>query len=402
MGRTRSGAKAKGSGATPAPPRVAPSSPAPAAPVATALPTLRPLVVDERAVAAVLGLVALAVLLQAISSVLLPLLFVGVATFVGAPLVVGLERRGVPRAAGSGIVVVGAMLAFAGLLALVLPALVKDLIVLFQKAPAALSALGAKLEGAIGVPIPTSVKDLSDLAASEVLEQLSPVAATGGAIVKQGALGLWRGAASALGFVLQALLVPVITYFVLSELPEVRRMVWALWPARARGAALRYGPLVDDALTGLIRGQITVAGIMALIYAVGLGISGVPLTLGIAVLAGAAYLIPFASATVCLVLAVAFSLLELGSGALGPIVGAGITAGVVQILEGYVLTPRIVGEKAGLSPLATLLAVLCGGSAAGFLGVLFALPVGAVAAIVIRDLALAAPVPSAEPPRVTA
>jgi predicted PurR-regulated permease PerM len=179
-------------------------------------------------------------------------------------------------------------------------------------------------------------------------------------------------------------------------------MVWALCPDRARATALRYAPLVDDALTGLVRGQVTVAAIMAVIYAIGLFIAGVPLTLAIAVLAGAAYLIPFASATVCLVLAAAFSLLELGTGALWPIVGAAITAGVVQLLEGYVLTPRIVGEKAGLSPLATQLAVLCGGSAAGFLGVLFALPVGAIAAIVIRDLAARAPVPSAEPSGVTA
>jgi predicted PurR-regulated permease PerM len=141
---------------------------------------------------------------------------------------------------------------------------------------------------------------------------------------------------------------------------------------------------------------------MAVLYAIGLFISGVPLTLAIAVLSGAAYLIPFASAAVCLLLAVTFSLLELGTSAVVPIVGATVTAGVVQLVEGYWLTPRIVGEKAGLSPLATLLAVLCGGSAAGFLGVLFALPVGAVAAIVVRDLAARASVPSAEPPRVTA
>lgn len=399
MARKRTKTQPKAPEATPAPPpAVAPAL----APVGATTATLRPLVVDERAVLLLLGLGATVAVLSAISSVLLPLLFVGVATFVGAPFVAGLERRGVPRAIGSGIVVVGALLIVLGLLALVVPALVGDLIALFQRAPAALTALATWIETTFGVAIPTSVRDLSGLAASELVEQLSPVAATGGAIVKVGAVGLYKGAASAVGFLLQALLVPVIAYFVLSELPEVKQIVWALWPDRARGAALRYAPLVDDALTGLVRGQVTVAAIMAVIYAIGLFIAGVPLTLAIAVLAGAAYLIPFASATVCLVLAAAFSLLELGTGALWPIVGAAITSGVVQLLEGYVLTPRIVGEKAGLSPLATLLAVLSGGSAAGFLGVLFALPVGAVAAIVIRDLAARAPVPSAEPSGVTA
>ena len=65
--------------------------------------------------------------------------------------------------------------------------------------------------------------------------------------------------------------------------------------------------------------------------------------------------------------------------------GALITSVVVQLLEGYLLTPRIVGHRAGLSPLAALLAVLLGGAAAGFLGVLFALPVGAVCALVLRE-----------------
>lgn len=399
MARKRTKTSTKQPEATQAPPLAVASVSATAM---TATATLRPLVVDERAVLLVLGLGATVAVLSAISAVLLPLLFVAVATFVGAPFVTALERRGMPRAIGSGVVVVGAMLIVLGLLALVVPALVRDLVALFERAPAALSALAARVETTFGVTIPTSVRDLSGLAASELVEQLSPVAATGGAIVKVGAVGLYKGAASAVGFVLQATLVPVITYFVLAELPEVKQMVWALWPTRTRATALRYGPLIDDALTGLVRGQVTVAAIMAVIYAIGLAISGVPLTLAIAVLAGAAYLIPFASATVCLVLAATFSLLELGTGALWPIVGAAITSGVVQLLEGYVLTPRIVGEKAGLSPLATLLAVLCGGSAAGFLGVLFALPVGAVAAIVIRDLAAQAGVPSAEPPGVTA
>jgi predicted PurR-regulated permease PerM len=401
VARKRTKTSTKQPEATQAPPPAVASVSATAT-TATATATLRPLVVDERAVLLVLGLGATVAVLSAISAVLLPLLFVAVATFVGAPFVARLERRGIARPIGSAVVVVGAMLIVLGLLALVVPALVRDLIALFERAPAALSALAARVETTFGVTIPTSVRDLSGLAASELVAQLSPVAATGGAFVKEGAIGLYRGAASAVGFLLQASLVPVITYFVLAELPEVKQMVWALWPTRARATALRYGPLIDEALTGLVRGQVTVAAIMAVIYAIGLAISGVPLTLAIAVLAGAAYLIPFASATVCLVLAATFSLLELGTGALWPIVGAAITSGVVQLLEGYVLTPRIVGEKAGLSPLATLLAVLCGGSAAGFLGVLFALPVGAVAAIVIRDLAVRAVVPSAEPSGVTA
>src|SRR5690606_11404239 len=142
---------------------------------------------------------------------------------------------------------------------------------------------------------------------------------------------------------------------------------------------------VNTALSSLVRGQLTVAAVMAVLYVIGLGISGVPATLAISILAGAAYLVPFASATVALILSVAFSALELGDGAFGPIIGAAITGVVIQLIEGYGLTPRIVGDQAGLSPLATLLAVLLGGAAAGFVGVLFAIPVGAILALILRE-----------------
>ena len=389
MARKQSATKTTRPTATPAPLSKASSSSTLLATeqVLRADTSLRPVVVDENLLLMLVGLAAVGGVLWAIQGVLLPLLFVGVATFLGAPAVASLEKRGVPRAVGSALVLAAAGLALLGLAALVLPTLLRDLMDLVGRAPELLRNLASRVEALTGVAIPKNIKDVTDLAATELFDQLSSVAASGGALMGKGALGLFHGAVSAMGFVAQALLVPVITFFVLTELPEAKRMAWALWPVRARATTHHYLPLVNEALSALVRGQLTVAFIMAGIYALGLGIAGVPSALAIAVLAGAAYLVPFASGTVCVVLAAAFSLLELGTGAVGPIVGSVVTAAVVQLVEGYVLTPRIVGEKAGLSPLATLLAVLCGGSAAGFLGVLFALPVGAIVAIVVRDVA---------------
>lgn len=418
MARKKTTQKAKAGAAKPAAPSAAtsgatPKAPPPArstplvSPRRAGLRALRPVVIDERMLWTALGLVAAGATLWSISGVLLPLLFVGVFTFLSAPVVAWLEARRVPRAAGAAIVILVSGLVITGLGALVLPALIRDLVELARATPELLLVLAGKIETMAGITIPKTIKDLSGLASDEVIDRLSPLAKSGGALVGQGALGIAKGAASAAGAMLQVLLVPVITFFVLSELPEVSTMVWGLWPDRARPLTKRYGPLVQLALSGLVRGQLIVAGIMAGIYALGLSIAGVPLSLAIALLAGAAYLIPFASASTCVVLAIAFSLLELGGDAFRPVIGAVITAGVVQLLEGYVLTPRIVGEKAGLSPLATLLAVLCGGSAAGFLGVLFALPTGAVIAIVVRDIArgrlsLSAEAPGPAPVEVSA
>lgn len=345
---------------------------------------LRPIVVDTRLFAWLLVIVALAGFVWLVRDVLVTLLFVGVLTFVGAPIVERMERK-IPRAAAAGLFVVGAVLVLIALLALVVPPLVGDLVRLFEATPDLLKRLAGWLEASFDVVIPTSVAELSSEASRELLDQLLPLAKSGGGIVRSGALGVLKGAAGAAAFVGQAFLIPVLAFFVLAELPKVGEVVRGLVPRGSRTLLAHYLPLMNESLSKLVRGQLLVASIMAAIYVVGLSISGVPFALAIAVLSGAAYLIPFASGAVCLSLSAAFALLELQSAALPPLVGALITVVVVQIVESYVLTPRIVGAEAGLSPLAAVLAVLFGGAAAGFLGVVFALPAGAVIALILRE-----------------
>ncbi len=359
-----------------------------AAVVAEAAPSSAPLrliVLDQRLLAPFAALSVLLGALWLVRGVLVPLLFVGVLTFLGAPFVDRVARRGWPRSIGAGLFLHAGVLLIVGLFALVVPPLVRDLAIVVQRAPEALQAGVVFVEKTFRLTLPRTLSELTGDASRELLARLSPVAEKGGALVGEGALGLARGAASAAGMLAQALLVPVITFFVLTELPGFIGVVVDLSPARVRAWGRRYAPLIDQSLSALVRGQLTVAALMAVIYAIGLLISDVPAALAIAVLAGAAYLVPFASASVAFVLSAAFALLERGTDAGAPILGAVITCVIVQLIEGYVLTPRIVGEKAGLSPLATLLAVLLGGTAAGFLGVLFALPVGAMLAVVLRE-----------------
>ncbi len=347
--------------------------------------SLRPIVVDTRAVWLVLGLLALLAVLYAVRGVAITVVFVAVVTFLCEPLVVRLERRGLGRSAGAAVVIGGLVVVVLGLAALVLPALIADLSQLIGRWPELLQSASTFVERLTGFVIPTSVKELSGAAGAALFEQLSPVAASGGALVGQGALSIARAAASLVGSFGEGVLVVVFSYFVLAEWPAVRTLLATNAPTSWRAPAAHYLPLVEEALSALVVGQLTVAAIMACIYAVGLWIAGVPAALAIAVLSGAAYIIPFASVTTCMLLSTAFALLELGTQALWPIVGAGVLCAVIQVIEGYLLTPRIVGEKAGLSPLATLTAVLLGGSSGGFLGVLFALPIGAVVALVLRE-----------------
>ena len=352
--------------------------------VASVTPALRLLVVDLHLLWTVVALALIAGFVWLIRGALPPLLFVCVLAFLGAPVVDRLARS-IPRGVAAAVFVLSAALAVIALLSLVVPALIGDLVTLFQKLPALLKEAATWAERTFSIAIPTRIEDLSSEASKELLDQLLPFAKGGGAIVGTGALGVLAGAIGAAALLAQAFVVPVLAFFLLSELPRVGQLVQSLTPNAVRGVLSYYGPRVNETLAGLVRGQLLVASMMAVLYVLGLSISGVPLALAIGAIAGAAYLVPYASGVVCFILAAAFSLLELQGHAVRPIVGTVITIVVVQLIEGYLLTPRIVGEKAGLSPLAALLAVFLGASAAGLIGAVFALPTGAVVALMLRE-----------------
>ena len=368
------------------------------------LARMRVFVVDTRLLWMIIGLACLATALWTVRSLLVPFLFVGVLTFLGAPVTARLQRH-MPRAVAAAAFVAAAGLLLVALLALVVPPLISDLIALFSNLPTLWRELMVWLEVRFQVALPTSIGELSSQASKDLLEKLTPMASTSGGFLKSGALGLLKGAAGAAGLVVQLALVPVLAFFLLSEWPRTKETLRVFVPRAWQRIAEHYAPRIEHTLGSLVRGQLLVASMMAVLYLIGLSISGVPFALAIATIAGAAYLIPFASGAVCMILAVAFSLLELKGAALAPIIGAAITCLLVQLIEGYVLTPRIVGAKIGLSPLAVVLAVLFGGAGAGFLGVVFALPVAAVLALVLAEEAqrrgglqvTASPNPEAKP-----
>ena len=247
----------------------------------------RPILVDTRAVWLVLGLLALLSALYAVKGVAITVVFVAVVTFLCEPLVVRLERRGLGRAAGAGVVIGGLVVVVLGLAALVLPALIADLSELIGRWPELLQSASTFVERLTGFVIPTSVKELSGAAGAALFEQLSPVAASGGALVGQGAMSIARAAASLVGSFGEGVLVVVFSYFVLAEWPAVRALLATHAPKAWRAPAAHYLPLIEEALGALVVGQLTVAAIMAGIYAVGLWIAGAPAALAIAVLSGA-------------------------------------------------------------------------------------------------------------------
>jgi predicted PurR-regulated permease PerM len=180
------------------------------------------------------------------------------------------------------------------------------------------------------------------------------------------------------------LVVPVIAYYMLVDFDRVKAGILSVVPVRYKDDVVRRAVKVDELLSGFLRGQLTVCLTLGVLYALGFTVIGVPMAVVIGLASGFLAIVPYLGNVVALGSAVLMCLLEFGFDLhLAFVVGWYV---VVQNLEGFVLTPRIVGGSVGLHPVTVIVALLIGGDLLGFLGLLVAVPVAAVVQVFVREL----------------
>lgn len=193
-----------------------------------------------------------------------------------------------------------------------------------------------------------------------------------------------RSGFTMLAWAMNLALVPILTFYFLRDWDLLVERVAALVPRGYIATVSRLARESNDVLAAFLRGQFLVMLALGAIYATGLSLSGLSLGLLIGMVAGLISFIPYLGATTGVVLAVLAALVQARGFDLPLMAGVAITFTVGQLLESYVLTPRIVGDKIGLHPVAVIFAVMAGGQLFGFLGMLLALPVAAVANVLLR------------------
>lgn len=176
-------------------------------------------------------------------------------------------------------------------------------------------------------------------------------------------------------FLLNLIFIPVFAFYLLVDFPKIKQGFRDLLPLPYRETVLDRIREVDQAVAGFVRGQLTIALILAAINSIGLLIIGVPLGLVIGIVAGLANMIPYMALIVGLAPALFFCWVEHQSVARLVAVVAVFTG--AQLLEGTVLSPRILGKSVNLHPVWVLLAVIAGGSLFGFVGMLVSVPAAA-------------------------
>lgn len=315
-------------------------------------------------------------LLWLLAPVLSPFVAAAVLAYALAPLVDRLAKR-LPRVLAVVIVEVVVLLVLVSLVLLIVPILTKELPLLREQIPLLAARLNTELAPwlqKLGVPVALDVPTIK----SFVLEHFGDNAGNWLTTI----LGSVRiGGSVLLALIGNMILIPVVLFYLLMDWPNLLQRVWVLVPPRARSTVADFLRECDEMLGHYLRGQLMVMGVLAVFYSSALAIAGFDLALPLGVFTGVAVFIPYVGFGLGLVLTLLAGVLEFAS--FYPVMVVAVVFGVGQLLESFVLTPRLVGERIGLSPLMVIFVLLAFGHLLGFVGVLVALPLSAVGLVAL-------------------
>jgi predicted PurR-regulated permease PerM len=174
----------------------------------------------------------------------------------------------------------------------------------------------------------------------------------------------------------------VVTFYLLRDWDLMVERVHRMVPRRIEPTVARLAREVDQVLGAFVRGQLTVMLALGLIYGVGLTVIGLSVGPLIGMIAGLLSFVPYLGFIIGLGASLIAALVQHGDWL--HVLLVLVVFAVGQVMEGYVLVPRLVGGKIGLHPVAVIFAVLAGGHLFGFLGVLLALPAAAAIMVLLR------------------
>jgi predicted PurR-regulated permease PerM len=308
----------------------------------------------------------------------MPFVLAGVLAYALQPLVDKLAARRVPRWLGAGVAIVVLMLLALGVLLLIVPVITKQLPLLKEQVPLLLERmndslvpLAARFGLDVGVDVEQVRTWLRGLVSGHEDELL------------QGLLASLRIGGSAFAAVLgNLLLTPMVAYYLLLDWAGLVQRFQTLIPPRWRAHTESFLNETDEVLGQYLHGQLLVMGILALLYTVGMALVGLKLALPIGVFTGLAVFVPYLGFGLGLILALLAALLQFQS--LSGVAAVAAVYGAGQLIESLYLTPRLLGDRIGLHPIAVIFALMAFGHLFGFVGVLIALPVSAVLLVALR------------------
>ena len=187
-----------------------------------------------------------------------------------------------------------------------------------------------------------------------------------------------------MGFAANLFLVPVVAFYLLRDWDKMMANLGMLLPRNVEPVAVTLLKECDEVLGAFFKGQLMVMVALGVVYSLGLGLIGLQFAILIGMLAGLASIIPYMGFALGFAAALIVALFQFdGLSGMAMVVAVFVFG---QAMEGWVLTPMLVGDKIGLHPVAVIFALMAGGQLFGFIGLLIALPMAAIIMVLLRHL----------------
>ncbi|MPT22689.1 MAG: AI-2E family transporter [Starkeya sp.] len=316
-----------------------------------------------------------------LSSVLLPFVAGLALAYFLNPVTTWLQRRGVNRLVASLATITLTLLLGILLMLLVLPIFGSQLAAFIQRLPEYIGKLQNLLtgEGESAAWLRDFVGDRLPSIQSGVNELVSQGAAYMLTLIQ----GLWTGGQALLSVFSLLVITPVVAFYILNDWYSMVHKVDSWLPVRHRATIRDIAGQMDGAIAGFVRGQSLVCLILGSFYAISLTMTGLNFGFVIGFVSGIITFIPYVGSLTGLVLAGGVAIVQFfpDYSMIAIVIGIFVFG---QFVEGYILSPKLVGDSVGLHPVWLMFALLAFGYLLGFLGLLLAVPLAAAVGVLVR------------------
>jgi len=327
-----------------------------------------------------LGILLLLFALYILAPILTPFFAAALLAYLGDPLADKLEKK-IPRSLAVTIVFVVLFSALTVVALLIFPLLAQQLAYLISNIPLYIDNVQQNIVPLLAQKLGINIDQIDF---DSIKKLVTAHYAQAGSVLSQIVSSVAASGMALIALLANMILIPVVTFYLLRDWDELVKRIDELLPRKSQPVIAKLARESDEVLAAFIRGQLMVMLVLGMVYSFGLWFIDLELALLIGMLAGLVSFVPYLGFIVGILAASVAVLLQTQDVMM--LIPVFIVFGIGQLLEGMLLTPLMVGDKIGLHPVAVIFSVLAGGQLFGFVGVLLALPIAAVIAVLVRHM----------------
>lgn len=318
------------------------------------------------------------IVLWLLSGALLPFLLGLVIAYFLDPVVRHMHKWGMPRWLCAFTVLLFFLALMGGTTALVAPLIRAQVLDLLSSLPGYIKVLQEQIWPSIAASL-SHIPNVHVDKLQNILSQYSGDAMNFAGRVLRNVLS---GGLALIDVLALFILTPIIAFYLLRDFPKIIEHVDSLLPKRHAATIRAELKKMDSMIAGFLRGQATVSLCLAAFYSAALSIAGLKYGMAIGLATGFLSFIPIVGTVTGLIISMIMAFIQFDhASSIAAVAGVFVLA---QMLDGYFLTPNLVGDSVGLHPVWIMFAVLTGAKLFGFVGVLLGVPVVGALAVLVR------------------